>query len=162
MGCGRIRRELAAYVQGDLKVDRRDGIERHLEDCAGCRREAEMLRRSWSLLDAWTVGEPEPGYVSRFWKRMAAEAGTRPSASVRREFWPRLAGVLVLTCVVAIGYTALWRGLPRYTESLVRQEAEREFLENLDFFEDFDLIVNLDEIEALDILDEPVVPVGRG
>jgi anti-sigma factor RsiW len=36
--------DLALYALGSLEGDERFGLEKHLEECAGCRRELDLLR----------------------------------------------------------------------------------------------------------------------
>ncbi len=55
MICDEARILVSAYQDGELPEDRREEIEKHLDDCPAC---AEVLRRNLSLSDAIRSGAP--------------------------------------------------------------------------------------------------------
>ncbi len=52
--------ELALYALGSLDGAERQALEKHLEECASCRRELELLRGDTSLLALTTAGPAPP------------------------------------------------------------------------------------------------------
>lgn len=66
--------DLALYALGSLEGDERASLERHLAECAGCRRELERLRGDAALL-ALTASGPAP----------PARAKTRLMETIARE-----------------------------------------------------------------------------
>jgi len=53
---------IAAYLSGELQVQRRAEFEEHLAGCGDCRREAEEAREVWEMLGA--VASPGTGTAS--------------------------------------------------------------------------------------------------
>ena len=51
--------DLALYALGSLDGAERHALEKHLDECASCRRELELLRGDLSLL-ALTAAGPKP------------------------------------------------------------------------------------------------------
>ena len=50
MRCKRIRKKLAAYLDGELDERQKALVKRHLLECAKCRKEADLLGRISYLL----------------------------------------------------------------------------------------------------------------
>src|SRR5262249_36864512 len=61
--CDAIAPELNAYVDGELPPAEWAAVERHLEECAACRAEAELLRLVTGSLRQ--VARPEPSEAMR-------------------------------------------------------------------------------------------------
>ncbi len=55
---------LALHALGSLEGDERQVLEKHLQECAACRRELESLRGDLALLSLSTAG-PKPPARSR-------------------------------------------------------------------------------------------------
>jgi len=49
--CRRVRENLAAYLDGELKGGARELIRQHLVECQACREQLEKLKETWRLLD---------------------------------------------------------------------------------------------------------------
>jgi len=85
---------LALYALGSLHGDERSTLETHLEGCASCRRELELLRGDMSLMALTTAG-PKPPVRSR--QRLMAAIAKEPhmpmvvekpvAAAPRRSGW---------------------------------------------------------------------------
>jgi anti-sigma-K factor RskA len=74
--------DLALYALGSLEGAERQALETHLEGCAACRRELELLRGDGSLLALSTAGPKPP-----------ARARQRLMSAIANE--PRLSGAVV-------------------------------------------------------------------
>src|SRR4029078_7204814 len=70
--------DLALYALGSLERDERLALEKHLEECAGCRRELDLLRGDMSLL-ALSVDRrvPSAHCPPRLRRAIGRERGTR-------------------------------------------------------------------------------------
>jgi anti-sigma-K factor RskA len=100
--------DLALYALGSLEGVERQTLETHLQDCASCRRELELLRGDASLLALTTAG-PKPPARSR--QRLMSAIANEPRlpavvaarAPERRSWWPALgwiaAAAVVLVCI---------------------------------------------------------------
>jgi anti-sigma-K factor RskA len=105
--------DLALYALGALDGAERQTLEKHLEGCASCRRELEMVRGDASLLALTTAGPKPPARSrQRLMSAIAAEphmpvavpASERPQYSWRSVFgWPAVrwaaAAALVVVCI---------------------------------------------------------------
>jgi anti-sigma-K factor RskA len=104
--------DLALYALGSLDDAGREAIERHLDGCASCRRELDLLRGDTSLLALTTAG-PKPPTRAR--QRLMSAIANEPllparapaTERSRRSLWPTLgwvaAAALVILCI------GLWR-----------------------------------------------------
>jgi anti-sigma-K factor RskA len=99
--------DLALYALGVLEGEERSALERHLAECASCRRELEQLRGDLGMLALEAAG-PAPPQRSR--KRLldAVALESRPRAIEVRTRWWALAPVFA-SLVLAIFAIMLWR-----------------------------------------------------
>jgi len=79
--------DLALYALGALSGEENASLEKHLQECASCRRELEQLRGDVSLLALSTSGPRPPARAKdRLMSAIASEARTRPLHS-RLNWW---------------------------------------------------------------------------
>jgi anti-sigma-K factor RskA len=114
--------DLALYALGALGQETCATLERHLEECAACRRELEQLRGDMALMALSTAG-PTPPQRSRerLLKAMAREPRTRP-VFMRRRWWT-LAPVFALL-VLALFAILLWRENARQRDRIESLKAD--------------------------------------
>ncbi len=158
MRCRKARKNLVAFLDGELQEDLREKVERHLERCTACRQEMMALRRLGNALDqmeapappAWMTGE---GILERARRetgdrRRARADRVRPVPVFAPPVWARglLAGALVLLVVLVWWKTPLFRGRP---ESPAPTPVEIRVAEGMDLFENLDLIRDLSILEDL-------------
>jgi anti-sigma-K factor RskA len=105
--------DLALYALGSLAGAERQALEKHLEGCASCRRELELLRGDLSLLALTAAGPKPPARArQRLMSALANEprlAVSAPGSESRQRSrwaafgWPALrwaaAAALVLVCI---------------------------------------------------------------
>lgn len=120
--------DLALYALGSLEGAERQTLERHLEGCASCRRELELLRGDTSLL-ALTAAGPQPPLRSR--QRLLAAIAAEPSRPVavnpategqQRSWWTSF-GWPALRWGAAIALVAVGIGLLRQNSALQQNVA---------------------------------------
>ena len=128
--------DLALHALGALDGPERQTLETHLEGCASCRRELELLRGDASLLALTTAG-PQPPARSRqrLMSAIAAEprmpavmpASERPQYSWRSAFgWPAVRwGAAIALIVVCIGLLRQNATLQQNVDSLRAQFADQ-------------------------------------
>lgn len=74
MNCGKVQREIPAYLAGETKVCDREAIAAHLAECSDCREAARQFQAVDSLLDIWDVPIPPPEWsVPLPWLEMDRE-----------------------------------------------------------------------------------------
>jgi predicted anti-sigma-YlaC factor YlaD len=91
MQCREILTELDAYLTNELDADASAAVERHLEACAGCRAELELLRKENALYHEYASAIDIPDDVS---DRFPAQSG-RPKSVIHGWRWAAAAAVLV-------------------------------------------------------------------
>ncbi len=113
--------DLAVYVLGSLTGDERTALEKHLQDCASCRRELELLRGDLSLLSLTTAGPKPPARArQRLMSAIAREPRLPvavPERARSRSWW----GVLGWAAAVAMALLCI--GLMRQNTTLGRDLA---------------------------------------
>jgi len=128
--------DLALYALGSLEGAERQALEKHLEGCASCRRELELLRGDCSLL-ALTAAGPKPpararqrlmSAVAKESRLSDAGAGAAPAAEreqrseISPPWWTNF-GRLALGWVVAAPLALVCFGLLRQNSTLQRDVA---------------------------------------
>ena len=99
--------DLALYALGTLQGEERVALEKHLEDCPGCRRELEELRGDMALM-ALSAAGPTPPQRSR--KRLldaiAGDPRLKP-VPPRRASWSPIPWLAAAALAVLAGWFAL-------------------------------------------------------
>lgn len=96
----RFEESLGSYLLGELTVEEERELERHLEDCAGCRRELDRARRSHDLLRQLAVTEPPAELKDQL---LAQVRGETPGHSRGWWFWASAAAALLVIAVLGVG-----------------------------------------------------------
>lgn len=99
--------DLALYALGALEGGERSSLEKHLDECATCRRELEQLRGDAALLALTTAGPKPP---ARAKSRLLAAIAREPRAQrvPARAPWWGLLGWLATAAMLVVAFT-LWR-----------------------------------------------------
>lgn len=95
MSCASIRAGLPALVYGDLPPEEAARVERHVADCAACRKEYAALQQLRTLLDAGPAPEVRVDLVALY--RQSAERRRRQA-----QRWRRLATALTALAAVVL------------------------------------------------------------
>jgi anti-sigma-K factor RskA len=119
--------DLALYALGTLQGDERVALEKHMEQCAGCRSELERVRGDMALM-ALAAGGPTPPKRAR--QRLMAAVSREPRLQVvpqRMAWWTPLRWVAAAALVVAT--LLLWMkntGLKSQIAALEDQSAQQQ------------------------------------
>ena len=110
MRCATARGWLSELRDGELRTDRRAAVESHLRDCAPCRAEADLLRRTdLAARTCLPAEEPMgPAFVGDLERRIARE-GTRSApepAGAVRALVPMAAALLLGASLTFVGMHA--------------------------------------------------------
>lgn len=150
-----FKEKMSAYLEGELSEQERREFRDFLARDKKAQAEFERYAKSWEMLGRWEDAEPDPGYVSRFWTRVAQERPWHEQiwTAVRAALTDRaLVPVYVTMCaVIIVGVFTL--------RTNVQTNQNREFLaqfntDEIEFIRDMDLAENLEIIENLDILQD--------
>ncbi|HJP67181.1 MAG TPA: zf-HC2 domain-containing protein [Actinomycetota bacterium] len=103
MNCVTVRDRLTEHALGVLEGDAVWQVERHLEWCAGCRKEAEELLGGVETVSASLPPvKPPPSLEDRVVRQVLTAAGRRP-ASARRQTVRALAAAALAAAIFALG-----------------------------------------------------------
>jgi len=154
--------DLALYALGCLEGEEKLSLEKHLADCASCRRELEQLRGDTALLALSAVGAKPPLRAKA--RLMNALAQEPPRRAVSRVPWWSVLGWI--TAAVLIGLVAvLWNQNSRLRSNAVKLTALVE-QQKLDLEKNERIAGTLNAKDATSITLLPVKmnsapPVGR-
>jgi len=70
MKCKRIRRKLVAYLDGELREKQELSIKEHLTKCRQCKKEADLLSKSFCLLKGQEHLKPSEDFLANLWERI--------------------------------------------------------------------------------------------
>ena len=166
MDCQEIKKLIPAYLDKELGPQESQQVREHLSGCPGCQKEREAFEESWAMLGELDEVRPEPGFVGRFWTRLALERSwqERVSEAVKNGlFNKRLVPALATACIVVIvgsftlnNYLRI-QNTNQMLASLSQEDLAMveniELAENLEFIEEMGLLEDLDIIENLDVLE---------
>jgi anti-sigma factor RsiW len=106
---------LLEYGSGTLKPEVAAEVERHIENCEGCRRLTQAQREVWETLERWTPPAVSSDFNARLYAKIAAENQTpRWRQWLNRVTRPVLpialwkpAALAVACALVVVGFLAL-------------------------------------------------------
>src|SRR2546423_12837829 len=115
--------DLALYALGVLKGNDLVDLEKHLADCADCRRELEQLRGDMALM-ALSVAGPAP--PKRAEKRLMDAISREPRATrsrgLQRSWWGALGWVAA--AVMAVGVVWFWHQSDHVAQQMAKLRNE--------------------------------------
>src|SRR5580698_6100369 len=119
--------DLALYALGSLDGEELQTLEKHLEGCASCRRELELLRGDTSLLALTTAGPKPPARArQRLMSAIANEPrvpAVKPAPEIERRSWWYVTGWRTLRLVAAAVLLVVGINLVRQNSALQRNLA---------------------------------------
>ncbi len=177
--------DLSAWLDGELPTDRAGEVERLVREDAAWSRAAAELEATDRALDAWTVPAPPADLAERIVESCSAR---RRRTIVFRWIAAGAAAAAIVVAAVALTYVAR-RGAPAPSEDRIARtddatdganqeappapgtkvvdahlegvrEGDRFVVENLDFFRNYDVLVNLETIEAVERQDARAAATG--
>lgn len=159
MNCQEVRDRVLLFLDGRMPPDRAQEVRDHLAVCRECQKECFDYEKTWESLGIWAREEPPPGFVSRFWQRVARE---RPwyeklSDGLRPVLWNRRAVALVTAgCLLVFVGTVTFRSIVRafQVESVLTElnADEMELVDQLDLVENLDIVESLEFYEDWDYI----------
>jgi anti-sigma-K factor RskA len=119
---GQFDENLALLALGSLTGEERTLLEKHLEECAACRRELEQLRGDMALM-AMSVGGPKPPARAR--QRLLdaiAHEPHRTSLRARRAWWTLARWYAAAALALLAGW--FWRQSDQLSQRVARLESQ--------------------------------------
>jgi len=116
--------DLPLYALGSLAGEERAAVQRHLAECAACRRELQRLEGDMALL-ALSASGPAPPQRARQRLQLAIAREPRPRSVAMRRPWWTLAPVFACA-VLALFSILLWRENARQRDRIEIWKAQAE------------------------------------
>ena len=129
MRCEEIQVHLSAYVEDEIEPGERQAIEGHLLECARCRHEIELLRRTVSGLKSLEEIEVPPRLTASIQAGIEAQGRSRWRDLTARLFFPlhiKLPLEAMALVLVALGAVYVYRSAPELAQA-PRPQAVAEF-----------------------------------
>ena len=165
MSCLTVRECLPEHALGVLSQAERPAVDRHLEWCAACRKEASELQRAAATL-AYSVAPAEPPVEleARVVEAVRSAAGRRRASAPRRS---RIAAAGVLAAMLALsglGWGAVMAGRAERAQAQAAAAREQQRVAVDKFREVFENLPGIDPKAIVEVstLLSPRLQVGRG
>ncbi|MBN2584193.1 MAG: zf-HC2 domain-containing protein [Planctomycetes bacterium] len=154
--CRRVRENLSAYLDGELKGGARRLIDEHLAECPECRAQLDTLKETWRLLD-----ELEEPIVRNDFRR---EVLARAQAEMRAEETAKAGGRRSLLAGFAASAAAAVFLFGLFASSRPLSDLptprEREAITYLEVLENVDALLCLDRAKELQALGQTIEPAA--
>jgi anti-sigma-K factor RskA len=119
--------DLALHALNGLQGDERAALEKHLEECAACRRELEQLRGDMALMALSTSGPVPPQRARQRLLQAVASEPRRAAVPARQGWWTLVPWVAA--AALAVGLVAVWLQnavLRRQVDGLQNQSTQQQ------------------------------------
>ena len=154
MRCERVKKNLTAFLDGELPEKLQEGVENHLADCVSCQQEKRDLERVQQTLERLEVPTLESKVspemileMARSRALAAREQGSRTRhqrlVPVPQRWKPALA---LATVLVAVG---IWKAFPFFRALPLPTAQEIYVAERIELFDNLELIQNLSVLEIM-------------
>lgn len=155
--CRRVRENLSAHFDGELKQGARRRIDEHLAECQECRKVYQELKETWRLLDELEEPIVRRELADQLWTRIEAEkkAGWRG----RLERWTGASGIaggLAASLAAAVFLFGLY--LSSKPISDLPSPVEREAILYLDVLRDLQTLEKMDMVTYMQQLGQEISP----
>ncbi|MBI4834892.1 MAG: zf-HC2 domain-containing protein [Planctomycetes bacterium] len=157
MKCSKVSENLSAHLDKALDEATTKSVSEHLASCPACRKEFNLLKATWKMLDEFKPVPVPEGFADRIMERVqSGEIRVTPRHLIPA--WvPYLASaaVLLLTITIGIFYSP---SIPQMNESNAVSDSfidELAAIEDMEQDETLDISENIiDETESESALDE--------
>jgi len=151
MTCKSWRKQMSAYLDGELGPAEAAALESHVETCGACANAVAELRSALQLLDDHPGLEPSSDFDARFARRLQQEQARQRAEQALAPWWrwrwPALVTVAAAVCAVC-GFLILGRDRP----SRELAPAELEMVAKLDLLRDYQTISHLDGLDDYEVV----------
>jgi anti-sigma factor RsiW len=88
LDCERIRERITAHLDGTLSTEEAETVATHLASCPACASDAEALKNTLGLLEAWDLPvDSDPAFASDLADRVLAANAARPDRRFSLRLW---------------------------------------------------------------------------
>lgn len=143
------RADLVAYLDGELSGAAARALEAKLSLNSAARAEANVLRRTWELLDFLPPSQPSPRFTQQTLQRLT------PLRAGEQQRWQRWRKRCLGLAWAAALLLAGWCGYAGYNWLVPRQPGKRELLLDLRIIENKRLYERMEDLDFWRALDTP-------
>ena len=143
---GHIADRLSAWLAGALPVAEAEEVRRHLDSCAACAGERDLLQQALAVVPPFPGQEPRPGFAVR----VAARADELQPHPIGAPWWRWAAGGGLAAAAIAV--IAVLIAVPRGGRFPAGGE-DLLLAQRLELFEDLNVVQNQDALEDLDVVE---------
>jgi len=161
MECKDIKNLIPDFLSGNLGSQVIQEVLDHIAQCPDCNKELSAYKKSWELLGSWQDVEPERGYVSRFWTRLAMRKPWHEKVLERiaglltaRNLYPAFASACIIFIVVFFAVKVIWQAQISALPLSYLSSEEIEFVENMELAQDLEIIEDIEFFENLDVIEQ--------
>lgn len=117
-----VEERLTAYLANEVSVEEKEFLESHLEICAQCRQEYELMQELDWMLDQLTLEDPGAEFADAVMAKLAErEAPTllaRPASFWRGTDFRNMVASIVAAFVLFQGFAGILPNVPRYDTAI--------------------------------------------
>ena len=146
--------DLSAYLDGELPPDEASRVQQCIQTQAPWRQAYEELQSLAKAMDAYAVPAPAADLAQRI---IAAARSQRSMPWFARAAWlaPAAAAAAIVIAAIVLRPTTQ-PVLPQTAQATPVTHVDDAFIvQTMDFFKDYDVVVNLDTLEAIDAAQAP-------
>jgi predicted anti-sigma-YlaC factor YlaD len=174
MDCRNIKDLLSSFIESELSESERAAVEEHLHACDGCRKEKELLEKTWAMLDGYKAPALSRNFSVNLMAKIREQRGARPNLAFV------LAPVMASVCVIIAVYLFVQNRPPieqpaeevvsltskvdvievaPVAQKIERKEevkltaTDEEIIRNLDVYENIELFQNYALVDDLDVVE---------
>ena len=143
---------LSSLVDGELSPEQSAAVHRHMDQCAACRRQYDILRQTDAVVRKMSPLAPSADFDRSFWNKVADLDERRTDRAWLQVFWerwrPALAAGVAAAAAAAVIFVAIG-GNRKPTPEEVFIARNMELLEDFDMIEHLDMLEHMDAVEAM-------------
>jgi len=156
MRCDKVKKNLTAFLDGELPEKLQKGMEKHLAECASCKQEKTVLERVQQTLERMEVppfeSKVSPEMILEMARSRALAAKKQGSRALHQWLVPVPRGwqpaLALATVLVAVG---VWRAFPFFRALPLPTSQEIYVAERIELFDNLELIQNLAILEMMEV-----------
>lgn len=107
MDCPKVFNNLVAYLDGALDKTSSSQIKGHLASCHACKQEAQLLAKTWDLLDNYPALDLKPQVLNQTKAKVEELVREKTAGHSRPWTWKKIAG-LATAAALLIGLGLAW------------------------------------------------------
>ena len=150
--CHRTRKNLTAFLTGELGTAEADRVRKHLEGCPGCRRERTTTEDFLGKVRSLEAVTASSGFEISFWKKVGEVQYRKPAPEAL--FVPGwtwrwgmgLSSAAVVILVLAVYFFGGSSPLPRSVSFKGDPGETAEIVKNFEFYRDLEVIEAMDRL----------------